>query len=104
MRNRIRATNVEIRRLSAAEAEVWVIAELEVVNTGTELRVRLVGPHCPGVSTVQVAYPLRPPPRAAESPGSLAVRALIPEPNLWTEETPFFYEGPLELWQDGQRC
>jgi hypothetical protein len=28
---------------------------------------------------------------------------LIPEPNVWTEATPFVYEGTLELWQDGER-
>jgi hypothetical protein len=34
---------------------------------------------------------------------SLAARVLIPEPNLWTDATPFVYEGTLDLWQDGQR-
>jgi hypothetical protein len=34
----------------------------------------------------------------------LAAQVLIPEPNLWTEATPFVYDGTVELWQDGQRC
>jgi hypothetical protein len=105
MSNRIRRTTVEVRRLSPAEAEVWVVAEVDAVTLATELRGRLVGPRCPGTSTVEVAYPFRPPPRpGAEALGTLAVRALIPEPNLWTAEMPFVYEGPLELWQDGRRC
>jgi hypothetical protein len=105
MSNRFRSTTVAIRRLSAAEAEVWVTAELDAVTPATELRGRLTGPRCPGVTTVEVAYPLRPVPRAEGEPASaLTVRAVIPEPNLWTEATPFVYEGRLELWQDGQRA
>ncbi len=105
MSNRICQTRVEVRRLSLAEAEVWVSAELEAVTPATELRGRLVGPRCPGTTTIEVPYPFRAPPHPpADSPRTLVVRVVIPEPNLWTEETPYFYEGPLELWQDGQRC
>ncbi len=105
MSNRIKQTRVEVRRLSSAEADVWVTAEVEVVTPTTELRGRLTGPRCPGVTTVEVAYPLRPLPRPADGrANTLAVRALIPEPNLWTETTPFVYEGRLELWQDNQRA
>jgi hypothetical protein len=104
MENRIRRTTVEVRRLSPAEAEVWVVAELVAVTPTTELRGRLVGPRCPGISTVEVPYPLRPPRERDGPPGTLTVRAVIPEPNLWTPATPFVYEGTLELWQDGERC
>jgi hypothetical protein len=105
MENRIRRVTVEVRRLSSAEAEVWVVAEVEAVTPRTELRGRLVGPRCPGTSTIEVPYPLRPPPRPASGPhGTLAARVVIPEPNLWTAAMPFVYEGPLELWQDGERC
>jgi hypothetical protein len=105
MSNRIRATSVEIRRLSPAEAEVWIQAELDRTTPTTELRGRLVGPRCPGVSTVEVAYPLRPPPGpTASTENTITLRAAIPEPNLWTEKMPFVYEGTLELWQDGRRC
>jgi len=102
--NRIRETRVEIRRLSPTEAEVWVFAELNWVTPGTELRGRLVGPQCPGVTTVEISYPFRRPQRSdGNSASTLAVHVLIPEPNLWTEQTPFVYQGPLELWQDGAR-
>jgi hypothetical protein len=105
MSNRIRQTRVEVLRATPAEAEVWVVAEMEEVTPTTELRGRLVGPRLPGRTTVEVPYPFRPPPGpAAGPPGTLVVRVLIPEPNLWTEAAPFVYEGPLELWQDGRRC
>jgi hypothetical protein len=103
--NCIRETRVEIRRLTPTEADVWFIAELDSVSPGTELRGRLVGPKCPGVTTVEVPYVLcRPRGLDADSPKNLAVHALIPEPNMWTEQTPFVYEGPLELWQDNKLC
>ena len=105
MSNRIRRTSVEIHRLSPAEADVWIRAELDWVTPGTELRGRLVGPRCPGVTTLEVPYLLRPPRQADVDLGNtLIARAVIPEPNLWTEETPFVYEGSLELWQDDERC
>jgi hypothetical protein len=101
---RILQTRVEIRRMSAAEAEVWVVAELDSVTPATELRGKVTGPRCPGVTTVEVAYPFRPTARGGDAPAnSLTVRALIPEPNLWTEATPFVYEWLLELWELG-RC
>jgi hypothetical protein len=103
MNNRIRKSTVDVRRLSAAEAEVWVTVEVEELTPGTELRGKLTGPRCPGVTTVEVAYPLRPLRRPAEEwANALLVRVLIPEPNLWTEGTPFVYDGRLELWQDGK--
>jgi hypothetical protein len=103
--NRIRKTFVEIRRLSPAEADVWIRAVVEWVTPGTELRGRLVGPRCPGVTTMEVPYLLHPlQQRDVDLDNTLIARAVIPEPNLWTAETPFVYEGSLELWQDGERC
>lgn len=110
MTNRIRRTTVEVRRLLPMEAEVYVTAELDAVTPAVELRGRLMGPKCPGVTTVEVAYPFRPLRGVSglsaleSSPPTLAMRAIIPEPNLWTEQTPYFYDGPLELWEDGRRC
>lgn len=108
MTNRIRNTRVEVRRLLPTEAEVYVVAEVDTVTPTMELRGRLMGPKCPGVTTVEVAYPFRPL-RAeaglsapAGSTAMLAAWAIIPEPNLWTEQTPYFYDGPLELWEDGR--
>jgi Glycosyl hydrolases family 2 len=105
MNNHIRKTTIEVRQLSAAGAEVWLTAELDRVTSATELRGALTGPRCPGVTTVEVAYPLRPLPRTGTEPANtLTMRAVIPEPNLWTPATPFVYEGRIELWQDDNRA
>jgi hypothetical protein len=32
------------------------------------------------------------------------MRVIIPEPSFWEPESPFLYQGPVELWQNGQRC
>jgi hypothetical protein len=105
MANRIQRTTILHRRVSPMEVELWVVVEADSTNTGTELRGRLVGPKCPGVETIQVAYPIRMMPRPAGQPENAVVgRVIIPEPNLWTRETPFFYEGTVALWQDEVRC
>ena len=72
--------------------------EFDGLPTGVEVRGRLMGPRCPGVSTVEVAYHLRR--LGPESPATYQV--LIPEPNLWAPEHPFRYEGPVEFWQNGE--
>src|SRR5579871_3141472 len=92
----VRSLSVEPVRVSAAEAVIDVRVELEV--EGVELRGRLVGPRRPGVSTVEVDYPLRP---ASDNP--LSLRAVIPEPNLWSADAPFRYDGRVEVWSGGRR-
>ncbi|MBY0522520.1 MAG: hypothetical protein K2R98_03945 [Gemmataceae bacterium] len=104
MNNKIRTTTLEIRRLSAAEAEVWVHVELETVTATTELRGKLHGPRCPGVTTVEIAYPFRTIARLTEGSSTLTIGSVIPEPNLWTDKTPFVYEGAVELWEAGRCC
>jgi hypothetical protein len=104
MSNHIRNTRIDIRRLSPAEAEVWISVEPETVTPGTELRGKLTGPRCPGVTTVEVAYPLLPIPPVAMQANTVAARVVIPEPNLWTEATPFLYTAHTELWEQGERA
>jgi hypothetical protein len=94
--------NVEIttHRADAVEAELWVTATADDRAPG-ELRGRLVGPRCPGRTTIEVAYPLRP---FARKPGGLpafAAQVVIPEPSLWQEAHPFMYDAVVELWRDG---
>jgi len=83
---------VHVQRLDPTLADLRL--EFADVPPGVEIRGRLMGPRCPGVSTVEIAYHLRP-----LGPGVCQV--LIPEPSLWTPETPHLYEGPAELYQDG---
>jgi hypothetical protein len=63
-----------------------------------EVRGRLMGPLCPGVSTVEIAYRLR---LLDDAPPG-EYQLLIPEPNFWAPEHPFRYEGPVEFWRDGK--
>ena len=104
MSNRIVRVEVRQQKVTAVEAELWVVAETEHASATTELRGRVVGPQCPGVSTVEVAYPLRPFPRRPEGLPPVAARVVIPEPSLWDERHPFTYRGAVELWEDGQKC
>jgi hypothetical protein len=102
MENRIRSLSVRDRSLIAAQAEVWIVAEVEKKTPSTELRGRLMGPSCPYANTVEVAYALRPLPQPLAN--EVTSRVVIPEASLWDPESPFLYHGPIELWQDGHRC
>jgi hypothetical protein len=84
---------VRVHRLDATLADLHI--ELTDLPADVEVFGRLMGPRCPGVSTVEVAYPLRPVAPAV-------YRALIPEPVLWTPEHPCVYEGPIELHRAGR--
>jgi hypothetical protein len=94
---------VEQKRLSTAEAELWVIVRVEGHEESLELRGSLVGPRCAQAETVQIAYPLKSMRRPELGPDVRAGRFIIPEPNCWTPEMPFMYEGSVELWQ-ASRC
>ncbi|HEY7424132.1 MAG TPA: hypothetical protein VH682_07840 [Gemmataceae bacterium] len=105
MDNHIRQIEIHDRSLVPAEAEMWITIVAERQTPTTELRGRLMGPRCPYANTVEVAYPLRPlPPGRASESSALTRRVVIPEACLWEPESPFLYQGPIELWQDGQRC
>jgi hypothetical protein len=106
MTNHITTIRVMDRRLDPAEAEVWLSVYPERLTSVTQVRGRLVGPRCPYASTVEVAYPFREQSREYESTGipRLLMRVVIPEASLWDPESPFLYQGQVELWQGGQRC
>jgi len=92
---RICRVTVEPVRVTTASAELRVVVECDGPAAGAELRGRLVGPRCQGVSTVEVAYPLR-----QEGP---AFRVVIPEPNMWSAAAPFRYDGRVEVWVGNER-
>jgi hypothetical protein len=104
MRNRIIDVQVSQKRWDAAEAELWITVVPERRTPTTALRGRLIGPRCAGVTTLEVAYPLQPLPRPEPDPAALTMRVVIPDPLAWEPERPFVYEGPVELWEDGQKC
>lgn len=106
MTNRIREVHFWDVRLDPYEAEVTVTVCVERLTATTEVRGRLVGPHSVYSRTLEVAYPLRdcrPAEQTLVLPGAtLTCRVVIPEPSFWDHETPFLYEGPVELWEDGR--
>jgi hypothetical protein len=101
MTNRIIGVSVINHRLDPHETELRVHVDVENLTPATEVRGRLVGPRSAVSSTVEIAYPLR---EVERSSNQVVLRVVIPEANWWQPETPFLYEGPVELWQDGQRC
>jgi hypothetical protein len=84
-----------IHALDQTRADIRIV--FDNLPLDIEVRGRLMGPRCLGVSTVEVAYRLIP---IDGAPGTYQV--LIPEPNLWSPERPFRYEGPVEFWQGGE--
>jgi hypothetical protein len=107
MTNQILRVSVRDRSPAPASAEVWVTVLPERRDAGTEVRGRLTGPRCAYAATIEVAYPLRPlgpSTRGSEPAEGITLRSVIPEASFWEPESPFLYEGPVELWQDGACC
>ncbi len=102
MTNRIVDAVVLDHRLDIVETELRVLATLERVDAATQVRGRLMGPRSAWASTVEVAYPLRE--IARLEPNQILLRLVVPEASFWEPDTPFLYQGPLELWQGGERC
>lgn len=91
---------IDVVRLSVEVAELQIRAEFTgTLGGSTELRGRLMGPRCPGLSTIEIAYAVKA--TVTESTNVRMARVIIPEPNLWTEKKPFTYWGPVEVWHDG---
>jgi hypothetical protein len=103
MNNSILHVELKDHNLVPAEAEVRLTVVPQFLNTGTEVRGRLMGPRCRFAGTVEVAYHFRPLLIPTAQP-ALTMRAIIPEASLWEPQSPHLYSGPVELWQDGQRC
>jgi hypothetical protein len=101
MTNRILSLDVRDVSLVPAEAVVRVAVVPERLDTGTEVRGRLMGPRCRFASTVEVAYHLRP--VGGGDAGSVTSRVVIPEASFWDPQSPHLYAGPVELWQGGER-
>ncbi len=105
MNNSFLRIEIRDRSLAPAKAEVWVTVVPERIDAGTEVRGRLMGPRSVYAATVEVAYPLRPlGPGVGDGPAGITRRVVIPEASLWEPASPFLYQGPVELWQDGARC
>lgn len=100
MTNRIRDVVVLNHRLDPIETELHVHVQLAELTAATALKGRLIGPRSAHASTIEIAYPMR----EFERHDHVVLRVVIPEPSWWEPKTPFLYEGPLELCQDGALC
>ncbi|MGE3805821.1 MAG: hypothetical protein AB7K24_14190 [Gemmataceae bacterium] len=98
-------TSIHIRQQlrDLSEPELWISVAASGQADGLELHGRLVGPRCVYATTVEVAYPLRPFPRLPEGLPLLSRRIVIPEASYWDPQSPFLYEGTVELWQGNER-
>lgn len=88
---------MRIHRLDVTLADVRL--DFPDLPADVEVRGRLMGPRCPGVTTIEISYALRP-------VGKAPVReyqVLIPEPSFWEAARPYVYEGPLEFWRGGEQ-
>lgn len=81
--------------LDPVRAEVAVDCSSLPLAPGDEIRGKLEGPQCRFASTIEIAYPLR--------QTGQERRVLIPEPSLWSPQTPFLYQGKFEWLRGGQR-
>src|SRR5262249_16773364 len=100
MANRIKHYRILVGPATPTDAWIGISVYPERLTSVTQVRGRLVGPRCPFATTVEVAYPTREQSREYETTGTpkIMLRVIIPEPNLWEPETPFLYQGPLELF------
>lgn len=99
MTGSIRDLTVRLTRLTPADAEIILDVHLAVGQPTSEIRGRLIGPHCLYSTTIEVAHPVHMLPRAHGQPHSRRAKVIIPEPAWWDCESPFLYHGPIELWE-----
>ncbi|MBI3821484.1 MAG: hypothetical protein HY289_02265, partial [Planctomycetes bacterium] len=83
---------VHVKRLDPTLAELHI--EFADLPADVEVRGRVMGPRCPGMSTVEVAYPVQ----VVAHP---VYFVLIPEPDYWRADRPCVYEGPVIFRRDG---
>jgi beta-galactosidase/beta-glucuronidase len=88
------AVNFEIVRATSAVAEFLVHVELDGPVEEYAVTGHSVGPQCPVASTIEVSYPLT---EMERGETRVSLRCVIPEPNLWTQETPFTYAVRVDL-------
>jgi hypothetical protein len=97
---KIASLTTEIKRATTAVAQFLVRVVLDGPVSGCEIKGRLLGPRCPGITTIEIAYPLVP---IEYSETTKTFIGVIPEPNLWTPEARFVYELAVEVWVEGKR-
>lgn len=99
----IRHIQIDDISLAPTQAELRITVTLARDWGNAEVRGRLMGPRCQFSRTVEIAYSLRTLPGQSSDSRSRSFRVIIPEASWWDLQSPFLYEGPLELWQVDQR-
>lgn len=89
---------IRIVRLTTSVAEVAVT--VRDLPPGTP-RGDLVGPRCPGRSTIEIAYPIR---FGEVKDGAVSGRVVVPEPCLWSDAVPFEYVAKVEVGEEKDRA
>ncbi|HEV3385118.1 MAG TPA: hypothetical protein VG097_09890 [Gemmata sp.] len=97
---KIASMTVEMQRADTAVAQFLVRIAVDGRVEGCEMKGRVVGPRCEGISTVETALPLV---LVEASEKTATLKGVIPEPNLWSTEAPFLYELKVEVWQGGRQ-
>jgi hypothetical protein len=82
-----------------AVAEFVVRVRLEGPAAGCVVGGVVTGPKCPGVTTVELSYPMA---VGAVSDTTVSLRCVIPEPNLWTADAPFTYGWSITVEVGGE--
>jgi len=94
---KITSLTVEMVRADTAAAQFLVRVVLDGPLVGGEIKGRVVGPRCPEITTVEIAYPLV----AIEATETSAqLKGVIPEPNFWSPEAQFVYDLTVEVWAE----
>jgi hypothetical protein len=97
---KIASLTVELIRADSAVAQFLIRIVLDGLVARCEVRGQVVGPTCPGITTVEIAYPLV---RVEASETTATLKGVIPEPNLWTREAPFVYAVRVEVLVEGRQ-
>jgi hypothetical protein len=86
-----------------AQVQLYLRVEAEQWTPTTEVRATLLGPRNALGPTAEVTHTFQPlkKPEPDVGPEIRTWRVLLPEPALWSPESPCRYEGTVELWQDG---
>ena len=91
---KIASLHFEIVRATPAVAEFLARVQLDGPAESATVIGSAAGPHCPGISTVEVVYPMT---VAEVGANEVSLRCVIPEPNLWTPRAPFEYSVSINL-------
>lgn len=96
---KIASLNFEIVRATFAVAEFVVRVNLDGPAEDCAVEGVAMGPKCPGISTVELSYPMT---VAEVSDTAVTLRCVILEPNLWSAEAPFRYSWSITVEQEGE--